>query len=179
MVDLSIAMLNYQRVTLHSYLCHSVFHRKFTAPAILAPLAAHLILAEATISSRIPYAPCIICICIYIYIRVCVYYDVIGCNYVYNIYIYIYIFILYIYIYIIPSTWCTAPHLPTLPVLHNRLPRDGVDPKDDFLRHLPLEDEGFSVLFKENLRKTSPKMPKISQDGKWDVLKRGKWRLGW
>ena len=111
----------------------------------------------------------------YIYISVCVYYDVIGCNYVYNIYIYIYI----IHIYIIPSTWCTAPHLPTLPVLHNRLPRDGVDPKDDFLRHLPLEDEGFSVLFKENLRKTSPKMPKISQDGKWDVLKRGKWRLGW
>ena len=98
MVDLSIAMLNYQRVTLHSYLCHSVFHRKFTAPAILAPLAAHLILAEATISSIIPYAPCIICICIciYIYICVCVYYDVIGCNYVYNIYIYIYIIHIYI-----------------------------------------------------------------------------------
>ena len=35
-------------------------------------------------------------------------------------------------------------------------PRCAVDPKDDFLRHLPLEDESFSVLLKENLKRPGP-----------------------
>ena len=40
----------------------------------------------------------------YIYISVCVYYDVIGCNYVYNIYIYLYYTYIYNTIHLMYST---------------------------------------------------------------------------